>query len=298
VQEDLKDHAVAGTVRVSREFFDDPAFKAEPMSEREAFLWMIMEASWKPREKRVGRATVALQRGEFAASIRFMQEAWGWASPRRVHHFIGALQKRNMVEMRSGTDVTVVRLCNYDKYQSQPTPRGTVAERETERSRNTGGTNENKDAIRGKEEAIAPKPARACSFQAFWDAYPHRDGVKRARAKVEAKYRAHVKAGVPEQAFLDAVQRLKADKRVKDGFARDPLTWINQRGWEDEAPAEPADSHKLDVFRARLREGKPLYADYMTADHTEALIAEGALSREDAKRMGLPLAADPIRRTA
>lgn len=139
---------MAGSVRVSRDFFEDDAFKRESFSEREAFLWMIMEASFKPRERRIGRASVSLQRGEFAASIRFMQKAWKWASTRRVHAFLCALQKRNMIETRSGTDFTVVRLCNYDRYQSAGTHGETLAEREMERSRNAGGTNENKGVIR------------------------------------------------------------------------------------------------------------------------------------------------------
>jgi hypothetical protein len=57
-----------------------------------------------------------------------------------------------MVETRSGTDCTIIRLCNYDKYQSAPKASETLAERETERSRNAGGTNENKDARKVKTE--------------------------------------------------------------------------------------------------------------------------------------------------
>jgi hypothetical protein len=143
--------AMAGTIRVSRDFFDDGAFKGEPFTEREAFLWMIMEASFKPREKRIGRESVTLERGEFAASIRFMQKAWGWASTRRVHSFICALQKRNMLRNAAGTGFSVITLCNYDKYQSEISE----AERERNAKRNARGTNENKDVIREEKEESA-----------------------------------------------------------------------------------------------------------------------------------------------
>jgi hypothetical protein len=140
-----------GTVRVSRDFFDDGAFKSEPFTEREAFLWMIMEASFKPRERRIGRESVILERGQLATSMRFLQKAWGWASTRRVHSFICALQKRNMLRNAAGTGFSVITLCNYDKYQSVSSD----AERERNAKRNARGTNENKDAIREEREAIA-----------------------------------------------------------------------------------------------------------------------------------------------
>jgi hypothetical protein len=297
--------AMAGTVRVSREFFDDGAFKAEPFTEREAFLWMIMEASFKPRERRIGRETVTLERGQLAASVRFMQKAWGWASTRRVHSFICALQKRNMVRNAAGTDFTIITLCNYDKYQSAGTPAEQRAERETERSRNAAGTNENKDEIREEREAkaSAPKPARPLRFDEFWDAYPHRDGVKRARGKVEVKYRAAVKSGVSEQTLIDAAHRFRSDKRVRDGFACDPLTWFGRRGWEDEPAANPVVSGKplpnfeqaVDNLERGIRAGRWPRADLLMAAHVEALIQRKALTREEAARRGFPLAAEPLR---
>jgi uncharacterized protein YdaU (DUF1376 family) len=71
-------------------------------------------------------------------------------------------------------------------------------------------------------------------FDEFWNSYPHRDGVKRKRKDAESKYRAAVKRGVSEQTIIDAAKRSRDDKRVIEGFARDPTTWLNQRGWEDE----------------------------------------------------------------
>ena len=64
--------AVSGTVNISRDIWHDTAFKAQPFTEREAFVWMIMEASYKARDRRVGNVSVRLERGQLASSIRFM----------------------------------------------------------------------------------------------------------------------------------------------------------------------------------------------------------------------------------
>lgn len=74
---------------------------------------------------------------------------------------------------------------------------------------------------------------RVLRFAEFWQAYPHRDG-KRGRKLAEAKYRAAVKRGIAEQTIIDGAKRAHSDPRVKAGFARDPTTWINQAGWDDE----------------------------------------------------------------
>jgi uncharacterized protein YdaU (DUF1376 family) len=156
-----------------------------------------------------------------------------------------------------------------------------------------------------KKERAKALVRQVARFAEFWDSYPHRDGVKRNRATAEKKYRAHVKAGVAEDAILSGLARLMADKRVKDGFARDPTTWLNQRGWEDEATSSVASGkpppnfeQAVDNLERGIRAGRWPRADLLLAAHVEALITRKALTREEAARRNFPLAADPLRRTA
>lgn len=109
---------MAGTVNISRDLWRDAAFKAEPFTEREAWLWLVMEASYRPREKRIGNICVNLRRGQLAASIRFMADAWGWEKS-RAERFVGRLKKRDMIETATETGLSVITLCNYDKYQGE-----------------------------------------------------------------------------------------------------------------------------------------------------------------------------------
>jgi len=44
---------MSGTVNISRSIWNSPTFNCEPFTEREAWMWLIMEASWKARTKRI-----------------------------------------------------------------------------------------------------------------------------------------------------------------------------------------------------------------------------------------------------
>lgn len=126
---------MSGTVNISRDIWRDTAFKTEPFTEREAFIWIIMEASYKPRQKRVANVSVDLERGQLATSVRFMCEAWNW-SKSRVDRFLKRLEKRDMIGTDSGTGVNVITVCKYDDYQNAPRNGGTP----DSEKRDTSGT--------------------------------------------------------------------------------------------------------------------------------------------------------------
>ena len=126
---------MSGTVNISRGIWNDTAFKDEPFTEREAFMWMIMEASYKPREKRVGSAVVHTERGQLATSVRFMAEAWNW-SKSRVDRFLKRLENRDMIGTECGTGINVITICKYDEYQN---PAGDIGTPQFE-NRDSSGT--------------------------------------------------------------------------------------------------------------------------------------------------------------
>jgi hypothetical protein len=138
---------VSGTVNVSRDLWDDTAFANGPFSEREAWIWMIAEASWKARMKRVGDYVVSLDRGQLAHSTRFLAETWGWTHS-KARRYLERLEKMNLIAREIGTGVSVITICKYDKYQHTPQASGTPSAQVRHRS----GTNENKGEIRVKEE--------------------------------------------------------------------------------------------------------------------------------------------------
>ena len=108
---------MSGYIKVCRGLWDDAAFADEKFSEREAWLWMISEASWKSREVRRDCTTIHLNRGQLSHSVRFMTERWGW-SKSRVDRFLKRLAARDMIGTASGTGFVVVTICKSYEYQS------------------------------------------------------------------------------------------------------------------------------------------------------------------------------------
>lgn len=109
----------AGVFAVDRGLFEHPFFADEPFTQREAWQWLIKEAAWKPRRARAGNAPIELKRGELAHSVRFMAAAWQWTAP-KVQRFLVRLKTNTMIDTRTDTGVTVITICNYDKYQFRP----------------------------------------------------------------------------------------------------------------------------------------------------------------------------------
>lgn len=230
---------MAGTVNISRDLWDDTAFAADPFSEREAWVWLIAEASWKPRVKRVGDHVVDLARGQLAHSTRFLAETWGWTHS-KARRYLDRLEKLKLIERQTGTGVSVITICKYDKYQSP----AQTADTGPAQDRHRTGTNEKKGEIRGKEGRHSSAPigtgddAPTSRFEDFWSIYPHRNGAKKDRQKAEASYAKAVKSGVPEQAIIAGATRYQSDRQVLNGYAKNPATWLNNRCWNDEV--EPA----------------------------------------------------------
>lgn len=120
-----------GVIAIDRGVFDHDCFADEPFTEREAWMWLIAEAAWKARTRRIGRVVVNLARGQLAASLRFMAERWGWNKD-KVDRFLARLKNRDMIATDSATGISVITICNYNNYQKVSLPDATSAATQTE----------------------------------------------------------------------------------------------------------------------------------------------------------------------
>jgi hypothetical protein len=116
-----------GVFALDRGWFDHPIFHPEPFTEREAWAWLIAEAAWRPYRRRVGTALVDLDRGQVAASFRYMAERWQWHRA-RVERFVKRLKTETMIETSSETGILVITICNYSQYQRIALPAETPPE--------------------------------------------------------------------------------------------------------------------------------------------------------------------------
>jgi hypothetical protein len=83
---------------------------------------------------------------------------------------------------------------------------------------------------------VGQPPSPLAGFPEFWELYPHRDGAKRKRADAEKVYAKAVRNGVEPATILAGARAAHCQPDVIRGYARDPTTWLNQKGWEDQPP--------------------------------------------------------------
>jgi len=195
---------MSGTVNIARDIFDDVAFKDQPLTEREAFIWMIMEASWKDRERRVGEQVVPLRRGQLVASIRFLADAWKWPKS-TVSRYLDRLKNRDMIGTASGTGLTVITINKYNDYQSPPGSRWDTPESES-------GTATGQQRDKREEGGKKDKEERD-SYESLPDAPSHVDAVSEA---VTVYNDAASRTGWPRVQKLTPQRRKMLSARLRD----------------------------------------------------------------------------------
>ncbi|MHC2255108.1 hypothetical protein ACVILK_004800 [Bradyrhizobium embrapense] len=226
-----------GVFAVDRGIWDHPSFANEPLTEREAWVWLIAEASFKARTKRIGSVVLELQRRQVAASLRFMAGKWQWSEP-RVRRFLKRLKSDAMIDASTDAGITVITLCNYDKYQKVSLPRdagsdaqtgaaATQQRRKEESTKSTEGSSELRSA-----PPSASAPVYTDSRHELWgEGAPILIslgvGEKQARSMIGSWLKS---TKDDAQAVLGAIQRAR-DHRVHN-----PIPWITNalRGLQNE----------------------------------------------------------------
>jgi hypothetical protein len=81
----------------------------------------------------------------------------------------------------------------------------------------------------GKVSIVEYKDIDRNDFDTFWKAYPKKVGKDAAlKAWNKKKHKPHM------ELILEAIERYKLSKTVRDGFTCNPATWINEGRWSDE----------------------------------------------------------------
>ena len=110
-------------IMLARRYFGH-AFWHEPRtySRAEAWLDCVQLATIQPRKTLVLGTFIDVPRGGIVASERFLSDRWKW-SRTKVRTFLDLLESANMVKRpRKDQDITLILLCNYEKYNSPKKP--------------------------------------------------------------------------------------------------------------------------------------------------------------------------------
>ncbi len=137
-----------------RGWLDNPAFKPEPLTEREAWLWLIENAAYEDTVACVRGQPAKICRGSLSFSLRFLAQAWGWDDPVRVRRYLRRLENWGMIALSTVTKQSVITLCNYERYQSPSAADDTKVQRKRNTKRNENAALEatnNNEVNEGKE---------------------------------------------------------------------------------------------------------------------------------------------------
>lgn len=108
-----------GWFSIDRDLFDHLTVRGDPYCRTAALIWLIGEAAWKPSRIMIGSDILTIQRGQVAHSLRYMARQWGWSEP-KVRRFLTRLKTDAVIDAVTDAGVTVITLCNYERYQSVP----------------------------------------------------------------------------------------------------------------------------------------------------------------------------------
>jgi hypothetical protein len=187
-----------GTFNVDRGVFGHPVFADEAFTEREAWMWLIAQAAFKPHRKRVGRVVVDLARGQLAHSTRFMAKAWKW-SEASVRRFLAKLAREKMVTIAPDAELTQLTICNYDSYQASP------KKRDAEPTQNRRTTLADDDALRARADELAEQVYDIFGFD--------RDFIPPAWMGMQAWLEAGVRSGWKPDLVRLAARKVAARKK-------------------------------------------------------------------------------------
>lgn len=210
-----------GVFAVSRSIWDDPDFAPQEFTEREAFMWLVGAAAWNDRSVRGSAGPVALARGEFCFSVRFLGDKWKW-SKSRVDRFLDRLENRDIIRASDRDSAKVYSIKNYNRYQVVGLP-----ERDSERDTDRDASGTAAGQQRDKEETLKHSNKDSLPVKEAFDAYNAKaTELKLPTAKIlSSDRRRKLEARLREHQIVGWMQAL--EELTQAPF----LLGQNDRGW-------------------------------------------------------------------
>ena len=219
-----------------------------------AWVIILMEVNHTDKKVLISGKLLECKKGESLKSLDTWGTIFGGWSKNKVYRFFNLLKKDNMIDIKSETVTTRLRVCNYCKYQSSENVSGTGADMAAEHQaepkvKRTRNTNKNgKNSNNGKNEK------KKTDFDKFWDHVEKKTGRKNALTQWN-----NLGSSRPTTDFL--IERLVAQQNyVREMESKgkwvkalqDPERWLKNHRWEDEIPTQKKRiPNPIDAIRER-----------------------------------------------
>lgn len=219
-----------GYIKLSRRFFSHVLWpKGGVFSPSEAWLDCIQMAAFRDHRRLVGKTVIEIPRGAIAASERFLAERWSW-SRTKIRRFLTLLQDERMVVLKKDQEVTLITLCNFERYNA---PLSTEKpEKDQEKTTKEPREDQIEEGKEGEEGKRTPAGNPTTGFDEFWNAYPKKHGKHDAQM-------AWTDQSCHERTteILTAVEAAKrsANWTKEHGrFIPKAGVWLRDRRWEEQ----------------------------------------------------------------
>lgn len=111
----MKDKDKVGFVAIFRKIQDHWIW--EDPERFHAWMDILISAQFHASEKIIKGQLVKVPRGTWFISLRKLEKRWGWSRP-KVLRFLSVLESEQMVNVKSTTNGTFIKVLNYEVYQS------------------------------------------------------------------------------------------------------------------------------------------------------------------------------------
>lgn len=110
----------SGWFLMPRKWMKWSCFKPEPFTEREAYVWSMEKAAFKPHPQWFNGSQYHVNRGEFVTSQHGMAQEFDWTE-KKVRNFTDRMVVHGFWAKRGAykgkTAPTIIIVCNYEEYQ-------------------------------------------------------------------------------------------------------------------------------------------------------------------------------------
>lgn len=179
------------------------------------FVALIVLAQWKPETVRYKDRIIKLERGQISVSIRDFARKCGWEKT-RVLRFFEKLENHTMIRRETAPGVTVITICNYEKYQHNTKTDAPPPHHEPHQDR-TRTAPQNKNLKNSKKDIIrSPNGDPSVSdeletVKSAWNEMARPNGLTTIRDLTDArksKLRQRIRDAGGLEPFLDAIRTI------------------------------------------------------------------------------------------
>ena len=225
--------------------------------ERIAWLWMIENAEIEAKTIAINGNPVRIERGQFSHSIRFMAKAIGIKTG-KMETILKHFKKWDMIQTEVRTGQNLITICNYSEYQDNPDSTQTANRQDlgqqadsTQTPLRTKIKKEKNLKNKKKDKGSKSKKDYSEDFEAFWKAYPRKEGKKTAKEKYQ-----NAREEVSQEIILAGLVRYKTHKEDWRPWKM-PSTWLHGQHWNDQySNSEIADVEDFPVHLFEEKEEK------------------------------------------